>query len=326
MVWLVISKVANYWQVNHNAQRQYKIKDLPLRSVLFWGIRRRVVVIPYWRFGTTYVFNLQWSRIQEEGNKICPETSLRNYHYTLRDGPEELSSHLLRGESLKSRSPPFISIQINTKMKKLMRLFLVLVLLRLLLFLFHLFLLILLLCCRTCCGSDAGGPDSFPGQSMWDLWQKKCNWESIFSQFVASSCQDHSTISTYVYFAYLPLRLHRPTHLPPTLHKPTHPAPAPHRPTHLPPALHRPTHLPPTLYRPTHLPPTLHRPTHLPPALHRPTHLPPALHRPTHLAPAIDGPTHLPPVMHRTTHLLPALHRPTHLPPTLHRSERKLND
>ena len=35
--------------------------------------------------------------------KISPETSARNYHYSLRNNPDESSSHLLRGESLKSR-------------------------------------------------------------------------------------------------------------------------------------------------------------------------------------------------------------------------------
>jgi hypothetical protein len=33
----------------------------------------------------------------------CPETSVRNYQYSLRNSPEESSSRLLRGESLKSR-------------------------------------------------------------------------------------------------------------------------------------------------------------------------------------------------------------------------------
>jgi len=33
----------------------------------------------------------------------CPETSVRNYHYTLRDNLEERSSNLLRGGSLKLR-------------------------------------------------------------------------------------------------------------------------------------------------------------------------------------------------------------------------------
>jgi len=32
---------------------------------------------------------------------VCPETSVRNYHYSLRYKPEERSSHLLRGGSLK---------------------------------------------------------------------------------------------------------------------------------------------------------------------------------------------------------------------------------
>jgi len=33
----------------------------------------------------------------------CPETSVRNYHYSLPSNPEERSCHLRRGESLKSR-------------------------------------------------------------------------------------------------------------------------------------------------------------------------------------------------------------------------------
>jgi len=48
------------------------------RSALFWVIMQRVM-----------------------GRTGCPETSVRNYHYTLRNRSEEHSSHLLRGESLK---------------------------------------------------------------------------------------------------------------------------------------------------------------------------------------------------------------------------------
>ena len=33
----------------------------------------------------------------------CPETSVRNCHYSLHSNPEECGSHLLRGRSLKSR-------------------------------------------------------------------------------------------------------------------------------------------------------------------------------------------------------------------------------
>jgi hypothetical protein len=36
------------------------------------------------------------------GSIGCPETSARNYHYTLRNIPEERSSRLLRGRRLKS--------------------------------------------------------------------------------------------------------------------------------------------------------------------------------------------------------------------------------
>jgi len=35
------------------------------------------------------------------GPKDCPETSVRNYDYSLRNNPEERSSHLLRGGNLK---------------------------------------------------------------------------------------------------------------------------------------------------------------------------------------------------------------------------------
>jgi hypothetical protein len=37
------------------------------------------------------------------GPKGCPETSVRNYHYSLRNNPEERSSNLLRGGSLELR-------------------------------------------------------------------------------------------------------------------------------------------------------------------------------------------------------------------------------
>jgi len=43
------------------------------------------------------------SRVKN-GTERCPETSVINYHYTLRNVPEEQSSHLLRDGSLKSRT------------------------------------------------------------------------------------------------------------------------------------------------------------------------------------------------------------------------------
>ena len=40
----------------------------------------------------------------ENRTDICPETSVRNYHYTLRNDPEERGSHRPRGGSLQSRA------------------------------------------------------------------------------------------------------------------------------------------------------------------------------------------------------------------------------
>jgi hypothetical protein len=72
---------------------------LILRTAFFWFTKQRVVVIYYLRFGTTYLSHLQ--RPLMVGPIGCPETSVRNYHYTLLSKPEEGSSNLLRGGSLK---------------------------------------------------------------------------------------------------------------------------------------------------------------------------------------------------------------------------------
>ena len=45
---------------------------------------------------------------QEEKCSSGPETSVGNYHYSLRNNPEERSFQLLRGVSLKSRPGLFI--------------------------------------------------------------------------------------------------------------------------------------------------------------------------------------------------------------------------
>jgi hypothetical protein len=65
------------------------------------------MVTPYRRFGTTYRFHLQESKyniflILGDGLIGCNDTSVRNYHYTLRNHPEGCGSYLLRGGSLKS--------------------------------------------------------------------------------------------------------------------------------------------------------------------------------------------------------------------------------
>ena len=61
-----------------------------MRTAFFWVIMQQVVVISYRCFGTTY----------RPGG--CPKTSVRNYHYSLHNNPEQCSSHLLHGKSLKS--------------------------------------------------------------------------------------------------------------------------------------------------------------------------------------------------------------------------------
>jgi hypothetical protein len=49
-------------------------------------------------------------RGQEAGTTGCPETLVRNYLYSLRNNPEERSSHLVRGGSLKSSNDVFGSL------------------------------------------------------------------------------------------------------------------------------------------------------------------------------------------------------------------------
>jgi hypothetical protein len=41
--------------------------------------------------------------------------------------------------------------------------------------------------------SHRGGPGSIPGQSMWDLWWTKWQWDSFSPSTSVFSCQFHST-------------------------------------------------------------------------------------------------------------------------------------
>jgi len=63
-------------------------------------------------FGPSFIAQQSWFFTLEDGTdswslKIgpisCPETSVRNYHYMLRNTPEECRSRLLRGRIFKSR-------------------------------------------------------------------------------------------------------------------------------------------------------------------------------------------------------------------------------
>ena len=70
-------------------------------TALFWIITQQVVAISYRRFGTTCRSHLQSSRIQKRswllkmGPIICPETSVRNFHYFLTNIREEGCSHFI---------------------------------------------------------------------------------------------------------------------------------------------------------------------------------------------------------------------------------------
>jgi hypothetical protein len=59
-----------------------------MRSALFWDITQRRMVILYRRFGTTYPSFL----LLKLGPIGCPETSVKDYHSTLRNIPEERGS------------------------------------------------------------------------------------------------------------------------------------------------------------------------------------------------------------------------------------------
>jgi hypothetical protein len=50
------------------------------------------------------------------GSIDCTETSVRNYHYSLRSSPEEFISYLLRGRSLKSRKCSVVFLSLSWRL------------------------------------------------------------------------------------------------------------------------------------------------------------------------------------------------------------------
>ena len=80
------------------------------RAAPFWAVTQRVVAIPYRRLRNNLsvpCFLDSWPL--KMGQIGCLETSMRYYQYWLRHNPEERSSHLLRGGSLKSRVQNLVS-------------------------------------------------------------------------------------------------------------------------------------------------------------------------------------------------------------------------
>jgi hypothetical protein len=66
------------------------------RTAFFWVITQGVAVISYRRFETTYLSHPQGSRIKkpEDGTDRLSRNVRKNYHYYLRNDPEERSTQL----------------------------------------------------------------------------------------------------------------------------------------------------------------------------------------------------------------------------------------
>jgi len=64
------------------------------RTTLLWAIKQRIVVITYRRFGTTYRSHLQEMTHEVRIDRLSINVG-KNYHYSLRNSPEERSSDLL---------------------------------------------------------------------------------------------------------------------------------------------------------------------------------------------------------------------------------------
>jgi hypothetical protein len=71
-------------------------------AALFWVITQGVVIIAYRRSGQLIgaIFREEPLKVEPTGSQ---ERSVRNYHCSLRNNPEERSSHLLSCGNLKSR-------------------------------------------------------------------------------------------------------------------------------------------------------------------------------------------------------------------------------
>ena len=83
-------------------------KILLKRPALFRVVMQRVEVISYRRFGTKNIGPIlavpeSDSSTLTMGRIGCPETSVKNYHYSLRNNPEQRRSQTLRDARLESR-------------------------------------------------------------------------------------------------------------------------------------------------------------------------------------------------------------------------------
>jgi len=83
----------------------------PLCDLHFSGFLCSVLSLPtFWDNLSFPSSRANTSGTLKKGPKCCPETSVRNYHYTLRNNKEEHRSRVPRGGSLKSRVYHFVFI------------------------------------------------------------------------------------------------------------------------------------------------------------------------------------------------------------------------
>jgi hypothetical protein len=80
------------------------------RTLFFWVITQQFAVIYYPHFGTICQSNFQCSR----GLIGCPKISVRNYHYSLHNNPEECSFQLLCAEAWNHRTEQFVRFLLNS--------------------------------------------------------------------------------------------------------------------------------------------------------------------------------------------------------------------
>jgi hypothetical protein len=103
-----IVRVAGKFLCQHSStflvQKWLKEIGISIRSALVWNITQRREAFPYRRFGTNYWSHIQRPRIPRRISWplniwpiVCPETSVSNYHYTLRNIPEERRTYLHHG-------------------------------------------------------------------------------------------------------------------------------------------------------------------------------------------------------------------------------------
>jgi hypothetical protein len=76
-------------------------------TVVFDATASELLTVDYYEncaiLGYYAASSVNFSPTLKMGQIGCPETSVRNYHYSIRNNPKERSSNILRGGSVKSQ-------------------------------------------------------------------------------------------------------------------------------------------------------------------------------------------------------------------------------